>query len=360
MKILRIFAILLILTLLLFLTSGFSIYNSENGMINGYSTEDSLQILDSSKADEIVELAKSQKGLKEGNDGPFKGIPWVDSDGTTYCQRFVSAVIRVAYGETLYPSWHSGVESAYKDYKNHEGLIKTDKNPPKGALVFFDYWIEDENYGHVGICDVYDGNKYIISVESVGVTRKFIDFSDDYLGWISYQEYMGEEIPEETLPEPSVDDWELVQAEEFNTVNSWWPRQFAVRSDGPFRLYLDGNIILESDNDSETSFFTISNGTHRLELYVKGDTSTQFAYSKWPFNPTFPAYAYDFESSVGELETDYYTESTEPEEDIIGIEDLSFNPASPSQIGTSVNIYCRATWTEDLGHEAKDRWKYCI
>jgi len=134
----------------------------------------------------IVELAKSQIGKLTG-DGPFASLIWSDSE-YTYCDRFVSAVIEVAYGNSLSGYYHSGYETAYDDYIVHESLIKFGE-PPKGAVVYYGKHKENWNCGHVGISDG-EGNVISVVDKEQGVAILPIDsFKAPILGWINSEDY---------------------------------------------------------------------------------------------------------------------------------------------------------------------------
>jgi len=136
-------------------------------------------------ADRVVELASSQIGRTEG-DGPFRGNVWAD-ENWTYCERFVRRVIEVACNRTNLPVF----DKAYAAYEAYRPLVRTDTPPPKGAVVFYSYFIDGTNYGHVGIAD---GNGNVISVvgkrgtPNAGVQRKPLDAFPNYLGWIYPEE----------------------------------------------------------------------------------------------------------------------------------------------------------------------------
>ena len=131
----------------------------------------------------VVNLALGQVGNKQGT-GEFAGIPWVDSKNT-YCDKFVSAVLSVALGNTVSSLYYSGYADAYADYTAQQQLsVINQGTPPKGAIVFYE---QDNNAnegdGHVGIAD---GDGKLISVTTInnGVTHDLIDsMGASMLGW---------------------------------------------------------------------------------------------------------------------------------------------------------------------------------
>jgi len=154
----------------------------------GVIADESVKESEPDIAIEIVELAKSQIGKLIG-DGPFASIVWADFE-YTYCDRFVSAVMTAASGESLFE--RKSYPTAYDDYIAHEGLIKFGE-PPKGAVVYYGRHEENLNSGHVGISD---GEGNVISVvnktKGVDITPRNY-FRAPLLGWITFKEYKSEE-----------------------------------------------------------------------------------------------------------------------------------------------------------------------
>jgi cell wall-associated NlpC family hydrolase len=284
------------------------------------------------KASEIVELAESQEGNKTGN-GPFEGIIWADSQ-YTYCDRFVSAVIEVAYGNNLSADYHSGYKTAYDDYIAHKSLIEFGEMP-KGAIVFFDKDKENQGFGHVGI---YEGNGNIISVvnkeQGVLVLPKEY-FQAPILGWINFEDYKSQVKPVEEPGEEETGD--IIEDLSFSpsspsqvgtSVNihakATWDSSFRA-----MRLNIDGSTVYELGSSEfnytwNTSGYSEGYHTIRLEVAATGDNS-------WS-NPTVREKSY------------YLTAAPTTAPTAPPIEDLSFSPSSPSQVGTSVNIHAKATW----------------
>lgn len=106
------------------------------------------------------------------------------ADGTyTYCARFV----RMCFG--LPVSFPDAI-SVYNHY-NNLGLVKSDNNPPPGAVVFYAAHTENGGYGHVGI--VSDVGKLIsVTSKTTGVheTNIFGYFAAPYLGYVTANDYV--------------------------------------------------------------------------------------------------------------------------------------------------------------------------
>jgi hypothetical protein len=88
-------------------------------------------------------------------------------------------------------AWYSAgttvpLRNARQVYDHYRGLgrIKTDRNPPRGALVFWNAYSGSTNYGHVEVSlgnsrsigtQGWDGNRLPVSIAGIGATN--------YLGW---------------------------------------------------------------------------------------------------------------------------------------------------------------------------------
>ena len=109
---------------------------------------------------------------------------WADSQ-YTYCARFV----RMCFGLV-----HSFQPADAKDIYNHYnnlGLIKTDYNPPPGAVVFYAPHETNWHYGHVGIVS-WVGTLISVTSLSTGVneTNVLNHFSAQYLGYVTADDYL--------------------------------------------------------------------------------------------------------------------------------------------------------------------------
>jgi len=98
------------------------------------------------------------------------------------------------------------------------------------------------------------------------------------------------------------------------------------------RLKIDGAIVYELGSPEftynwNTNGYGIGNHTIRLEVAAQGDNS-------WS-NPSVQKATYTLQSG---------TPPTTPPCQAPPIEDLSFNPGSPSTVGITVNIHGKATW----------------
>lgn len=98
------------------------------------------------------------------------------------------------------------------------------------------------------------------------------------------------------------------------------------------RVKIDGNVIYELGSPEwnyswNTSGYGTGNHTVRLEVAAQGDNS-------WS-NPSVREATYALQAGP----TPTPVPCTAPP-----IEDLSFNPGSPTTIGTTVNVHAKATW----------------
>lgn len=98
------------------------------------------------------------------------------------------------------------------------------------------------------------------------------------------------------------------------------------------RLKIDGGIVYELGSPEftfswNTNGYSIGSHTIRLEVAAQGDNS-------WS-NPSTQEDSYSLQSG---------TPPTTPPCQAPPIEDLSFNPGSPSTAGTTVSIHAKATW----------------
>ncbi len=113
--------------------------------------------------------------------GASTAISWAQArTGSTawegWCERFVAN----AYGRSS-----AGFASAKAHWNDAvaSGRAHTDRNPPRGALVFWNTWYQGANYGHVGI-SLGNGTVIATSVNGrVGTTS--IGHFSAYLGWVS-------------------------------------------------------------------------------------------------------------------------------------------------------------------------------
>jgi len=108
---------------------------------------------------------------------------WADST-YTYCARFT----RMCFGEFT-AKFATAIEM-YEHFSKLK-LIKTDTNPPRGAVVFYDRHSENGNCGHVGISDG-SGNLYSVVNRANGVLLRSIfgtTFKATYLGYVTAAEF---------------------------------------------------------------------------------------------------------------------------------------------------------------------------
>jgi uncharacterized protein YraI len=113
--------------------------------------------------------------------GASSAISWARARvGSTawegWCERFVAN----AYGRST-----AGFASAKAHWNDAvaRGRARTDRNPPAGALVFWNSWYQGVNYGHVGI-SLGSGNVIATSVYGRVGTTSLGHFAN-YLGWVS-------------------------------------------------------------------------------------------------------------------------------------------------------------------------------
>jgi hypothetical protein len=174
-------------------------------------------------SDKVVELARSQIDCARASDCPkrecsqdienlasklteeqalrkTRGESWVWAEGqATYCHRFAHAVVVVAYFGEFKVSPTRGYDNAWLAYSDllNQKKIQNIGQPPKGSLVFYDYYANGENLGHVGIAD---GEGYIIGVCLSGtVESKPLKYPGTPLGWISACDYIKYRFPAEKL-----------------------------------------------------------------------------------------------------------------------------------------------------------------
>jgi hypothetical protein len=134
-----------------------------------------------------VQNARDNLGKTSGSctweDVTFSGV-WADGI-YTYCARFV----RMCFG--VVHSFSAPDALTIYNHYNDLGLIKTDKKPPVGAVVFYAAHTENWDAGHVGI--VSEAGK-LISVTSlttgVNETNIFDFFAAQYLGYVTADVYI--------------------------------------------------------------------------------------------------------------------------------------------------------------------------
>ena len=108
-----------------------------------------------SKRDEIVEVALSQKGYKEGANNDTKYGEWYGLNYNPWCAMFVSwCADQVGILDTLIPKF-AGCTTGFRIMKDMGITTKEHIVPQKGDLIFFD-WDRSGDYDHVGI--VTDAN----------------------------------------------------------------------------------------------------------------------------------------------------------------------------------------------------------
>lgn len=109
-----------------------------------------------SKRDEIVDIALSQKGYKEGPNNDTKYGEWYGLNHEPWCAMFVSwCANQVGIPESIIPKF-AGCTTGFRQMTKM-GITTKDKIVPrKGDLIFFD-WDCTGDYDHVGI--VTDANE---------------------------------------------------------------------------------------------------------------------------------------------------------------------------------------------------------
>jgi hypothetical protein len=317
------------------------------------TAEDILKELDSDMADLIVELAESQRDKLTGVD-QFEGITWADSE-YTYCDRFVSAVIKVAAGGTVSKGYKSGYDDAYEDYVKHKDIAdknlieygKPEKND-KGAIVFFNKHEENGGFGHVGI---YDGEGNIISVvdKEKGVDILRLDsFEAPLLGWISFEDYKGEILSATTLSpaeEQGVQSGEVTVIE----VSSQPPSKPSLTS--PYNWYqsLGGvPILIWKGDENSISYYVIVNSSNTGDIKSGWISSTSW-------KPTLPNENYIYSWKV-KAKNSQGVESEWSESRNFSVAsttlkfegDISFSPPSPSS-ADMIKIFASTTGWGGVG-----------
>jgi len=343
MKIFKFIIILIIVALFFIFTSA---CDGEDGETKDATVEEILKKIDSDMADLIVELAESQEGKLTGID-QFEGIPWADSKNT-YCDRFVSAIIEVAYGNTISEDYHSGKDNAYEDYKDHKSLIEFGEIP-KGAIVFFDKDLEENGgYGHVGI---YDGNGNIISVvdKEQGVTILPRDsFKAPFLGWVSFEDYKGEVLSAAILSpaeEQGVQSGEITVTE----VSPQLPSKPSLTS--PYNWYqsLGGApILIWKGDENSISYYVIVNSSNTGDIKSGWINSTS-----WKPNLPNDNYIYSWKvkaknSKGAESEWSENRNFSVASTTLKFEGDISFSPPSPSS-ADQIKIFASTTGWGGVG-----------
>ena len=116
-----------------------------------------------SKRDEIVEIALSQKGYKEGPNNDTKYGEWYGLNYNPWCAMFVSwCANQVGIPEDIIPKF-AGCTTGFKKMTNMGITTKEKIVPERGDLIFFD-WDRTGDYDHVGIVTHTD-NEYVYTVE---------------------------------------------------------------------------------------------------------------------------------------------------------------------------------------------------
>lgn len=136
------------------------------------------------------ETGQTQEEVRGPADGTPQGaIEWYQArKGSTKYEGMCEMAAENAYGTTgVWPSAIAHWNGAIKAGKAHKG----DKNPPKGAFV---YW-NTSQYGHVGIADG-NGGFWASSVGgAIGHSNDFGYYGNVYLGWSDPQ------VPRGKMPE---------------------------------------------------------------------------------------------------------------------------------------------------------------
>lgn len=108
------------------------------------------------KREEIVEIALSQKGYKEGPNNDTKYGEWYGLNYNPWCAMFVSwCADQVGILDTLIPKF-AGCTTGFRQMTQMGITTKEHIVPKKGDLIFFD-WDRTGDYDHVGI--VTDANE---------------------------------------------------------------------------------------------------------------------------------------------------------------------------------------------------------
>lgn len=108
------------------------------------------------KREEIVEIALSQKGYKEGKNNDTKYGEWYGLNHNPWCAMFVSwCAYQVGILDTLIPKF-AGCTTGFRIMTDMKITTKEHIVPQKGDLIFFD-WDRSGDYDHVGI--VTDANE---------------------------------------------------------------------------------------------------------------------------------------------------------------------------------------------------------
>ena len=167
-----------------------------------------------SKRDEIVEIALSQKGYKEGPNNDTKYGEWYGLNYNPWCAMFVSwCANQVGIPEDIIPKF-AGCTTGFRQMTNM-GITTKDKIvPEKGDLIFFD-WDNTGDYDHVGIVTHTD-DEYVYTVEGNhddNVDTYRYAFNAYYIAGYAKPKYN-----EEPKPEPSYDEVVLKYQKAWNKV----------------------------------------------------------------------------------------------------------------------------------------------
>lgn len=102
------------------------------------------------KREEIVEIALSQKGYKEGPNNDTKYGEWYGLNHEPWCAMFISwCANEVGISESIIPKF-AGCTTGFRKMTQMGITTKEHIVPQKGDLIFFD-WDRSGDYDHVGI-----------------------------------------------------------------------------------------------------------------------------------------------------------------------------------------------------------------
>ncbi len=144
-----------------------------------------LSAINNSTVSKGVRNARKNLGKKSGTctwNGKTETGVWA-SPNYTYCARFT----RMCFGR---PSAARKDAIAVYNYYNNLQLIKTDGNPPFGAVVFYDKHKKNGYAGHIGIAT--KNGELISVIDTVkGVQQTSINsFKANYLGYVTANEFV--------------------------------------------------------------------------------------------------------------------------------------------------------------------------
>lgn len=166
-----------------------------------------------SKRDEIVAIALSQKGYKEGYNNDTKYGDWYGLPHEPWCAMFVSwCAYNVGIPENIIPKF-AGCTTGFNQMTDMGITTKAHITPDKGDLIFFD-WDYSGDYDHVGIVtEVKDGKVYTVEGNHEDCVDEYVyPLNAEYIAGYAQPKY--DDVP--PTPKPEKDEVVLDYQQSWN------------------------------------------------------------------------------------------------------------------------------------------------